>query len=446
VPVDGPDDTTTQDADAGQTDGPITVDASHDGGDASTGGEDAGILSGVVVDSQWQPVANALVAIPLGPSTLTDVQGTFTLAAPSGAYDLAVLSTTSSGVKHGYTFHGLTRHDPTLQLTADSVPFASSRIAGTVALASGATNGLLLIDPGASVVLQSDETITFTSTSVDYSGDAYWVGASNLTATAYQLQWSSTGGVYFTSAATPITLSNAGASALNVLPGTMEASGQIAPTITVSSGYTLNYTWLYWRPTGASLGAPLTRDTSGASTPFYATPQTGDTFAICSHQILNPGDAGAADAGATATPYGDACVSGLPSTSTPSVTLPSAPTLIAPPTSGVTVLTPFTWAASSAANVVYEVTFASAAAGAPQFYVLTGSTSAHLPDFSLAGTPLPAGATYTASVTAIGPFSDVDAATTTTGYYALSYDRLKNIGPTFDGVIANGGQAAFVTQ
>ena len=212
VPVDGPDDTTTQDADAGQTDGPITVDASHDGGDASTGGEDAGILSGVVVDSQWQPVANALVAIPLGPSTLTDVQGTFTLAAPSGAYDLAVLSTTSSGVKHGYTFHGLTRHDPTLQLTADSVPFASSRIAGTVALASGATNGLLLIDPGASVVLQSDETITFTSTSVDYSGDAYWVGASNLTATAYQLQWSSTGGVYFTSAATPITLSNAGAS------------------------------------------------------------------------------------------------------------------------------------------------------------------------------------------------------------------------------------------
>lgn len=421
------------------------------GGESSTSeGGDASVLTGTVVDSQLQPVPNALVEIQLGAGAQTDAQGHFKLPAPSGAYDIYVVSTTSTGVKHGYAFEGLTRLDPTLQLSGDSVPVDSARVSGTVVLAGGATNGVVLVDPATGAVVQGNETAPLTSSSLDYADVTYWVGPATLAGTAYALEWSSTGGVYFTYAPSPVTLSSAGGGATyNVVGGTMVPSGELTPSIKVSPGYALNYSYLYWQPKGASLAAPIIRDVSGQASPIYATPATGDAFALCSRQISNATtDAGLVDAG-TAPPapaYGDACVAGLAATSSAALALPTAPTLVSPPTTGVTAMTPFSWAASSASDVIYSVTFTTAALNAPQLYLVTSATTGHLPNLSLAGVLLPSGTTYTVSVTAIGTFAGTDAAAGPSGYYGLPFDRLKNIGPTFDGVVANGGNATFVTQ
>jgi hypothetical protein len=437
-PADGP----------GRPDGAAMPDVVvHDDG-PSEARSDAGAISGRVIDSQWQAVANAVVSIG-AEATQSDATGAFTLGAPAGAYDIAVLTTTSAGAKHGYSFQGLTRHDPTLQLIADGAGVASARVTGSVTWAAGATSAVVFTDLGATAVAQSNETVGFNSSSTTYVDTAYWLGPQTIAATAYALEWSSTGGVYYSYAPGSINLSNGGSATFDVGAGTLAGSGQLAPTIAVASGYALSFTYLYFRPQGAGVSAPFLKDTSASSTPFYATPDVpGATLAICARQTDVDDDAGTtpADAGPVVAPYGDACVAQLAATSSPAIALPAAPTLIDPPTSGVSTSTTFSWNASATTGVVYSAAFTPVGVTATSFYLLVAGTSTRIPDLSSLGASLPSGVTYSVAVTAVGPFSSVDAATGASGYYALWFDRIKNAGPAADGLLAYGGQAAFVTQ
>jgi hypothetical protein len=94
------------------------VAAPPDAGQADAGTTKTQVVRGRLIDFYGAPVPN--VEITIGASTATtDHAGTFEIADVAPPYDVSFIITILSGpyIKHGWLFKGLTRADPTLQVT-----------------------------------------------------------------------------------------------------------------------------------------------------------------------------------------------------------------------------------------------------------------------------------------------------------------------------------------
>ncbi len=99
---------------------------------------------------------------------------------------------------------------------------------------------------------------------------------------------------------------------------------------------------------------------------------------------------------------------GPPPGSALNIDLPDPPRLLAPLDGAIDVGpgTPFSW--TQADGLVYRLFLGPRAAAAPQLQLVTARTTGTLPDLSVLGFALPAGAGFRAVVHATGPFADVD--------------------------------------
>jgi hypothetical protein len=89
-------------------------------------------VHGTVLDASGMPASGVRVAIGAAQTT-TDTTGSFTLAAPSGSYDVLVAARWGTSSPLVTQYLGLTRDDPTLRLGAslDSMPGHTAHLSGT---------------------------------------------------------------------------------------------------------------------------------------------------------------------------------------------------------------------------------------------------------------------------------------------------------------------------
>ncbi len=92
---------------------------------------------------------------------------------------------------------------------------------------------------------------------------------------------------------------------------------------------------------------------------------------------------------------------------------------------GVTTTTPFSWTPLSSAIYRMQVV---GPANQPTYVVFTGANSGTIPDLTALGLGIPKNTLYTWSLTAYGPFANIDAAAGTNGVFPQG-DVIRSMSP-----------------
>lgn len=383
-------------------------------------------VSGRVVSSLLRPVANAPVVITGLPSTTSNANGEFTIAGVTPPYDITVVISSN---KLGITYRGLTRSDPTLVNFFSSTPLTNSAtISGTV---SGGAGYPLPANHTSRVAYDSPEVSGYSSPNSitgGYTLGLSWNGNTTANGDLHALQWQANAAGMpqaYTGYATKagVTISNGGSFPNQNLPLASVTAGTISGTITVPSTVTLGVKSLYLEV--SSDLAILLGQESGATAAFtYAVPNIANT----TMRVAAMGS-GASGGFSTALKTGiSAGATGV------SVTLPEVPQLSLPVDAATNIsnTTPFSWTTS--ASVVYLALFAGPG-GEPNYVVITGASTATIPDLTSLGLGLPSSMSYSWVVYIFGPHASIDAAAGANG-----------IVPDGDGVTAFSSSRTFTTE
>ncbi len=372
-------------ADGGDTDAPVTLTD----------------VTGKVVDEVLQPLAGAAVQIG-GAIATTDANGTFTLQAPpSYVVSIVYPSTSTSSGKRVVVFEGITSRTPTLQVTYSRPTFSASTVHVTFTTPQDTPLGSderFLINVAGD---KSSNTQGFVNGGavppLDIPGNFLtWFGANPLTGKAYALRFKMP--------------SNAGSKGV-ALPASLESFSS-APSVSLTDGASETI----------DFGAPLTIDPATISgTIDYGSWKPGSlrvtyrppgaiadvnllgawsdtTFSVPAISIANQPKftTGVAVLSDSSDPKGANAVVwnvGLAAnTANVALKLPDPITATAPDdgATGVDSSSTFSWSPSTRGGG-YILTVSCDTPVKYEAMVLTGSTSATLPDTSALGSALPPG-------------------------------------------------------
>jgi len=360
----------------------VTIDASASVEDAATLMHDN--------DLSRLPVVEA------GRSTTTDGSGSFTFTGVALPYDIAIVQTSSN--KYAIVYAQLTRTDPTLSdfyLTLNAT--RSTTVGGTLTVPSPAP-----ADAVTGVAFGSPEA----STGDYFTGNPWrltvsWSGPTSTTGNVHAMQWEVDGngtlsGVLAHGVKTGVTLANG--SPVNNADVTLTpvATQPVTGAIALPNGYSISSRSVY---VGFSDGAafPVSDDT--VSTPAFGFPIPSG---IGASAVVS---ASASDGTAITAAQSPGLA---PGTSNATLTLPS-PALPTAPVNGATGVdtsTNFVWTPVVGG---VQIALISGQGTDPVYVIVSGGTTARIPNLSAQGLGLPSGRTYTWGVTALGPFASIDA-------------------------------------
>ncbi|MDZ7704746.1 MAG: carboxypeptidase-like regulatory domain-containing protein [Trueperaceae bacterium] len=375
-------------------------------------------VSGTVVDTNEQPVANTPVAILGGASTTTDASGNFSFSNVTTPYDLAVA--VSGPPNEVVVYRGLTRNDP-IVLFIGSAPSAGSgntaAVQGTVSAGSGGqfpepTPGeteVVFGSPEASATFSVNSTTgnypTLGLTTVD------WFGPNSTMGTLHALQWTNNASGFptdYTGYGTEsITLTDGGSFSS---PTTDIALAGIANTnfdgtITSLPSATSGSYSLLGKDLEVNFGDQATiqvvSDPSQNNSFTYTTP---DVSGATARFLVGAGAAATGSSGSLST---FTITTEAIDASGVSVDLFAAPELSLPAdaASGIDTSSSFEWSAFNSG--VYIVNFTSP--NGPDFFVITDDTQTTIPDLAnISGFNLPSGTSYDWRVLGLAPFASVD--------------------------------------
>ncbi len=340
------------------------------------------------------PLSGSRIRITGCPEQVTASDGSFSTTCAAAVYDVA--ATTSS---FGIVYQGITRRDPLVTLPVLVGSDGWTSVYGTV---EGRTDGR---EAGVSI------TSTAWASGVKglgaapngfFSSDVYWF-AESPSVTIRALEWTATLGV-------PIAFTAYGDVRVPLVAGTL-ATG--SPALEPISSGTLSLSldaahpeqtrvdlWAEWPE-----GEVSTLGTVGGWA-FAVDVPTPDVLGAAFTAVAVEETYGASSSG-----YASGWRRGVPATAAPpSILVPAASVFTAPLAETLVDLsTEFTYTAVP--DAAYLLAFESGVQSHPKYYVVTSATTARIPDFTWAGLPTPrwSGATYyTASVSALGPYSSVD--------------------------------------
>jgi hypothetical protein len=404
------------------------------------------VLSGTVVDSLLAPLSGATVRIS-GASTTTNAMGQFTLSGVPTPYDAVILTTQSTGRKHGYVFGDLTRSDPTFQLTFDVSPAISAAMVTGMTATGTFDNpaGIVFADLASPDLAAGSNYVVLAGGAQSFAANIGWIGPAPAQATLYDLQWLQPAdgglpGTYIGFSQQMFSLSPGGSVNWAVSPSVGPTLTIMPVTVTTSSGYAVAEVALYLRPGGANVAAPIARDGSHQNSVTFTTPEIpGATFAVCGVQA--PGGTTSATP-----PFGVDCQTNLLATQAAGLVPPPAPLLINPPTAAGPG-TVFSWNPPSGgiSLIAFEPTD-STAVTSPGLYVVTPAASAGLPDLGAFGLPLKSGTAYTAAVYSFAPFPHLDGAAGPSGFSSLATTVGLGRGPSAAGQLGFSGANLFTSQ
>jgi hypothetical protein len=364
-------------------------------------------VAGQILDLGGMPVANAPVAIGTQKTT-TDASGHFTIAGVTTPYDLVTVTVWNGG-QLGIELRGLTRTNPTIAFasaTGDPPLVNQARVSGNL------SGGDPLSTSGDyTYVAFGSPTISQWVSVINNPFDVFleWSGPTSFTGNLHALQFAASA-----PSQPPTSYKGYGTkSGVMVTPGATQ-SGQDFALASVS---TANISGSITLPSAAySLDSKsLTLAFGdGASIPL------GSDSALAFNYLMPSGIGATGNLSASATVTGAqtvASASGLaPDTSGLSLELHAAalPVLPADASTGVTTDTDFTWTAfDGGLHFVYFAPFSNwDFPTGPAYIVVTPGTTTKIPDLAALGIGpgLPAGASYSWSVTAQAP-STIDAFT-----------------------------------
>jgi len=354
---------------------------------------------GRLVSLGGRPLHGSPIRITGCPDQVTIFDGSFDTSCATATYDLA---TTASNF--GIAYLGLTRRDPVVTVPVVIAADGSCAITGTVGgRADGRQAGVVVT----TTAWASRVTGLGDAPNGFFSSNGFWLDASP-SATVRAFEWTGTvnGPTAFTAyVAVEVPLVSGsdatGSPSLQPIP-----SGALSISVDASDPATASVDlWAEW-PGGEV--AQLASVFSGTSVVTVPTPGVPD--------VAFTAVATAIEVGPTASGYTSAWRRGLPATAAPdSLALPTAAAFTAPVAESlVDHTTNFTYTAVPGA--VYVLALESGVLADPDYYLVTSATTARIPDFTWAGLPplQTSGSTTwrTVSVSAVGPFASVDAATT----------------------------------
>lgn len=373
-------------------------------------------ISGTVVDTNQQPIANTPVAIVGGASTTTDATGNFSFSNVSIPYDLAAVSASNEVV----VYQGLTRNDPTVS-SVGSPPSTgnanTANVQGKVSAGSGGqfpepTLGETEVAFGSP---EASETFSVDPATGSYppSGTATvdWFGPSSTAGTLHALQWESDANGFPTDykgyGDTSLTLQAGGSFSSPTTDITLDGvsnatfGGSLAPLPTASSGpYALASKGLA-ADFGHQATIGLLNDPSTSTSFSYTTPDVSGANARFF------ASAGAAPTGSSGTLNTITISTNAIDASGVTVELFAAPELGLPAdnASGIGASSTFQW--SPFDSGVYVVQFTSP--NGPNYFVITDDAQTTLPELAnIAGFNLPSSTSYDWEVLGYAPFASTD--------------------------------------
>jgi hypothetical protein len=386
---------------------------------------------GKVIGQNGQAVAGVPVLVSGKVSTNTDASGNFSIANVTTPYDINVVDATN---KQALVYKGLTRTDPTLVFLGSS-PGTSRH---------GTINGQIFgpgfnpnqgVNDVTRVVFASPETAGSVSTGV--SGlfgpiNLTWYGPTATTGTLYALQFTRDANSlpiasgykgYGTRSGIAV---NDGSTLTNQFD-TLQAvaTTQFTATVTVPAAYTLSSKSLLLRITQFAVINILNDVTNNAALSYYTPTIGGATLLLQVTAIKGPGNG--------TVYYKNGVATGATGVA---VSIPAAPDLSLPVDAATGVDTTVTFSWTPMAGAVHLLIFSSA--GNPGYLIITGGTSASIPNLKGLGLGLPSAQSYSWQVYGIGPFASADAAAgaagflgalsnptmlTTDGFYGISTGR-----------------------
>ncbi len=366
-------------------------------------------VSGKVLGGDKSPVANSPVIITGRPATVTDANGTFAVTGVAVPYDVTVAT---GATKAGITYRSLSRSDPTItNFAIGASPAHFATITGT---ASGGAGFPQLSTRSSRVTVTSTEVSTSSApnaTTGSYSMSVRWSGSPAITASIHALQWEKNAEgmpVSYTGYAVKpgVPISSGGTFANQDITMTAVSSQTIFGSVSVPAGLVLSSKSMLISFAGNGL-MTLWTETAATTAFSYPVPSiTGATITLAAQAL---GSAGFGYVAKSGIPPGASSIN-LP------IPLPPVQSLPVDAATGVSSATVFSW--TSLASTVYLLTL-TGPAGQPTYYVVTGTTTATIPDLSALGLGLPAGVAYSWNVLALGPHANIDAAAGPNGYYRV---------------------------
>jgi hypothetical protein len=364
------------------------------------GGGGPSTINGRVLSQRRAPVPNVPVYIIGKAPVNTDADGRFSIPNVTPPYTIAVVNNADLQV---YVFTGVTRTDPTLTYigfgfdTTRTSQYAGTLHGGSYPQPPNHTTAITLESPVATPIAVAADSA--------FSVNLQWFGQPSLSGTIHAFQWQTTGGLpsaYTGYGTAPnVTITNGGSvsgASINISrPGDTTASG----TITLPGGYTQTGRQVGLRA-GQTAAFAVAADPSAAPSFSYTMPRSFLGFFI---------SIAAGGAGSQVSYY-----KYLQPGSSNAVTVPAGIQLTLPPnaTTNVDTGTVFSWTPFT--GTVYLAIFQGAAPTSPDYYILTGGTSASIPNFGSIGFGLPTSAGYSWEVYAFTPVAGVDGGTTPAGY------------------------------
>lgn len=347
---------------------------------------------GRVLSLNRRPLSGSLIRMTGCADQVTACDGSFDTSCAATPYDLAATHGTT-----GIVYQGLTRPDPVATIPVVVSSDGASRIIGTVL---GRTDDR---EAGVSI------TTTAMSSKVSepafdgfYSSYVLWLDTS---------PWASIRAIEWTGTSSGPTAFTAYGEVRVPLLAAVEPTG--SPTLQPIANGTLSVSIeathpemaegqlrAEWREGEVTHLADFWPGSSRASIPTPDVPGVAFTVVFVD-----------ADYEQSSSGYTSGWRRGVPATAAPDpITLPTAAAFTTPRSDDLVDLsTDFTYTAVPGA--VYLLSLESGVTSDPRYYVVTSDTTSRIPDLSWAGVPAPrwSGATYyTASVSALGPFTSVD--------------------------------------
>ncbi len=380
--------------------------------DSSTGASGVITVTGKVIAFSGLPVANTAVVVSGRPSTTTDANGMFTVTDVTTPYDVTAILSTS---KTAMVYKGLTRSDPTIYFTGSVVaPPNSATVSGTI---SGGVGYPLPASHNSRAIFIATDVAGYASPNPAtgaYSLGVFWNGAATITGTLHALQFQ------FDASGMPVAFKGYGTKANVALTGGGTFASQnvalsaitgstVSGSIVVPAGLTLGTKTLNIALNDAG-DVPIGSEATASTSFSYAVPEIAGATVVLT-------------ASGSSASLGQSSLSKRTTAGTSGLTL----TLLAPPqhslpvasATGITTTTPFTWTPVPGGTYILYI---NGGAGDPNYYIVTTSPTATIPDLTAQGLSLPSNKAYSWTIYSFGPFADMNAVTGPKGLFPQSYD------------------------
>jgi hypothetical protein len=361
-------------------------------------------VRGTVLDIRFRPLAGASVLVTGLTPVTADADGHFSISGVKTPYQIAAAETSTPAAS---IYDGLTADSVALVVPVGSL-FASqphqATLSGTVTGGSGYPEPS---DHKSILLFESPETALkgyASGSSGAYQMKPRWAGPGATTGTLHALQWRFDSATQLPTGYTGygtragVTLTDGAALTGQDIQMGPVSGGSLSGTVTLPGGYAL---------TGKTLSAVFATSLAPAWTLFY------DVTNATSFAYVTPNPGGASFSLEVDAQAGGAFVtatkSGLSFNATGvSVVLPAAPVLggLEDGATGVGAGARVSWSRMSGA--VYVVGIMPSAGQGTQYFVLTGDTTATIPDLTSLGVRLTPRTEYEWGVAGAAPFANLD--------------------------------------